>query len=74
MTTHLTDPLPRDADVARRLNREFAHVLPAEEIAATLAGAERDLTGQIVPEAWDEMVYRLTRYRLDGIAHDVDAS
>lgn len=70
MTSHpyLTEMCGRATD--EQLCLEFGGALPPSVIYATLAGAEHDLTGQIAPEAWDEMVYRLAQYRLDQIVSE----
>ncbi|HEX5406925.1 MAG TPA: hypothetical protein VFX16_32015 [Pseudonocardiaceae bacterium] len=63
-----TSPLnlgePRDQAIAERLTLEFEPSLPPTVVRHTLVEAGRDLAGQIAPEAWDEMVYRLAQYRL----------
>lgn len=60
----------REGAVRKRLYSEFEATVPLSVMRSTLARAEHDLTGQIVPEAWDEMVYRLARYRLEQITSD----
>jgi hypothetical protein len=70
MTSHLYAADYRDRAIAERLSLEFEAVLPPSAVHTTLAGAERDLAGQIAPEAWDEMVYRLAQYRLGQITAD----
>lgn len=64
MTSGLYLTQPRDRVTAERLYLEFHAVLPLSVVYRTVAAAEHDLQGQIVPEAWDEMVYRLAQYRL----------
>lgn len=64
MTSPLYVAEPRDRVLAERLYLEFEAAVPPSAVYNTLAAAEHDLIGQIAPEAWDEMVYRLARYRL----------
>ncbi|HVV24913.1 MAG TPA: hypothetical protein VHF06_36115 [Pseudonocardiaceae bacterium] len=68
MTSHLNLAGPRDRAIAERLYLEFEAALPPSVVYSTLVAAEHDLDGQIAAEAWDEMVYRLARYRLGQLA------
>ena len=43
---------------------EFHGTVPESLVAATVRTARKDLTGQIAPEAVDEMLHCLARYRL----------
>lgn len=70
MTIDLYPADSRDGAVRERLYSEFEAAVPLSVGRSTLARAEHDLTGQIMPEAWDEMVYRLARYRLEQITSD----
>lgn len=67
MTSHPYLAEMNGSAAADQLCFEFGGALSPSVICTTLAGAEHDLTGQIAPEAWDEMVYRLAQYRLDQI-------
>ncbi|GAB2780864.1 hypothetical protein [Amycolatopsis magusensis] len=49
--------------VVRELAGEFATV-PPSGIVGTVVAAKRDLDGQIVPEAMEEMLHRLAQFRL----------
>ena len=72
MTTN-TDIRTREpwiAELAEQLRTEFDGILPAEVVTTTALGAKHDLSGQIAPEAQNEMVYRLARYRLDQLSSD----
>ncbi|MDQ0382907.1 hypothetical protein [Amycolatopsis thermophila] len=50
--------------VLHRLENEFGAQLASTDIVDTVRGAARDLEGQIVPEAFGEMLYRLACVRL----------
>jgi nucleotide-binding universal stress UspA family protein len=54
-------------DVARRVRSQFGAVLPVALIDDVLGEAERDLTGQVVPEAGPELLHRLVVYRLTAL-------
>lgn len=67
MTSHLYLADMCGRATAEQLYAEFGDALQPSLLYATLAGAEHDLAGQIAPEAWEEMVYRLAQYRLGQI-------
>ncbi|HVV12039.1 three-helix bundle dimerization domain-containing protein [Amycolatopsis sp.] len=52
------------AEIVERLSREFAGAVPHGHVESTVRAARRDLEGQIVPEALEEMLHHLARYRL----------
>ena len=56
--------------LATQLRTEFEGVLPADVVTTTTLTAKHDLAGQIAPEAQNEMVYRLARYRLDQLCSE----
>lgn len=52
----------------RRLAEEFAGVHSRATVAAVVAAAVRDLSGQASPAALPELLERLARHRLDARA------
>ncbi|WP_236808718.1 hypothetical protein [Amycolatopsis albispora] len=50
--------------VVRELATEFGGTVPPSGVVSTVVAAKRDLDGQIVPEAMEEMLHRLARFRL----------
>ncbi|MGW4589757.1 hypothetical protein ACWEKJ_20735 [Amycolatopsis thermoflava] len=60
-----THPAELVQSVLHRLENEFGGQLASAHIVETVRGAARDLEGQIVPEAFGEMLYRLAYVRLD---------
>jgi hypothetical protein len=67
MSTDLRAADPDVDSVTDRLIHEFEKTVTPRVVAGTVQAAQRDLTGQIVPEARHEMVYQLARYRLERI-------
>ncbi|MGC7102539.1 hypothetical protein ACPZ19_48385 [Amycolatopsis lurida] len=59
--TRNEDPVSK---VARELATEFGRTVPPSGVVGTVVAAKRDLDGQIVPEAMEEMLHRLARFRL----------
>ncbi|NUT48121.1 MAG: hypothetical protein HOV94_12550 [Saccharothrix sp.] len=57
-----TDPLVKDT--VTRLAAEFGGRVPRRVVLTTVTDARRDLEGQIVPEAFGEMLHRLAHHRL----------
>ena len=55
-----------------RLSVEFGGAVSPLVVTGVVVGARQDVTGQIVPEARDEMVYRLARHRLTQIDAERD--
>jgi hypothetical protein len=51
-------------NVVAHLVEEFDGTVPESLVAMTVQTARKDLTGQIAPEAMDEMLHCLVRYRL----------
>ncbi len=49
------------------LTSEYRGVVPAELVAVVVLDAERDLHGQVVPGALDEMLHRLAAIRLQEL-------
>ncbi|XVV01262.1 hypothetical protein ACQPW3_28115 [Actinosynnema sp. CA-248983] len=60
-----TDPLVKDT--VTRLAAEFGGRVPRRVVLTTVTGARRDLEGQIVPEAFAEMLHRLAHHRLGAL-------
>lgn len=52
------------ADVTESLMPEFQDELPLSVISDVVLGAHRDLTGQVLDQAFPEMLERLSRFRL----------
>ncbi len=52
-------------DTVGRLAIEFAGRVPRRTVVRVVTEAQRDLAGQIVPEAIGEMLHRLAHYRID---------
>ncbi|UJW31557.1 hypothetical protein L3Q67_41385 [Saccharothrix sp. AJ9571] len=50
--------------ITHELSTEFGTTLPESGICDVVVTARRDLDGQIVPEAMEEMLHRLARFRL----------
>ena len=53
--------------VAVQLATEFDGIVPPERVASIVFESASDLSGQVRPEAFPELLHRLAHYRL-GIA------
>lgn len=67
----MSEKAPADEHVSRvteQLAHEFAGTVSRAELEDVVLGARRDLEGQVVPAALDEMLHRLAHYRLTASA------
>ncbi len=67
MTIHRASPTGVMGAVTARMASEFGGAVPPTLVAAVVRDAERDLRGQVVPGALDEMLHRLAAVRLQEL-------
>jgi hypothetical protein len=65
MTTRQWDVLQSTHNVTERLATEFDRIVPRERVASIVLAAASDLTGQVQPQAFPELLHRLAHYRLE---------
>lgn len=70
MTVHRESPTGELHSVHEHLAAEFDGVVPPTVVAVVVRDAERDLQGQVVPGALDEMLHRLVEVRLHELTRD----
>lgn len=66
----MSENAPADEQVRRvteQLAREFAGIVPRADLEEVVRAASRDLAGQVVPTALEEMLHRLAHYRLSQL-------
>ena len=51
--------------VAEQLATEFDGIVPPERVASIVLESASDLSGQVRPEAFPELLHRLAHYRLE---------
>ncbi|WP_052372225.1 hypothetical protein [Amycolatopsis taiwanensis] len=73
----MSDKAPADEHVWRvteQLAHEFAGIVSRADLEDVVLSARRDLEGQVVPAALDEMLHRLAHYRLTRLTASTPGS
>jgi hypothetical protein len=65
MKTRQFDELQSAQCVAEQLAMEFDGIVPPERVASIVLEPASDLSGQVRPEAFPELLHRLAHYRLE---------